>query len=233
MKKIEIIPAILEKNFKKVEKKINEVERLVKIVQVDICDGKFVPSKTIISAGCHKSFLKLKKLSEKKVKLEIDMMVDLDVKISGRFDKWLEGLEILEPKRIIFHINSTKKWDEIFEFLRKSKKLKKTEIGLAAQIQHKCQKDIISLLDKYPFKFVQFMGIEKIGYGGQELTQKVFRKIKKLRKLNEKIPISVDGGVKIFNGKKLKESGVTRLVSGSGLYGAENLKGIIKEFKNL
>jgi len=43
----------------------------------------------------------------------------------------------------------------------------------------------------------------------------------------------VDGGVKIFNGKRLKESGATRLVSGSGLYEAEDLKERVREFKNL
>jgi pentose-5-phosphate-3-epimerase len=79
MKKIELIPAILEKDFKKVEKKINLANGITKFVQVDICDGKFVPSKTIISNGNKKSFLKLKKISDKKVKLEIDMMVDLDL----------------------------------------------------------------------------------------------------------------------------------------------------------
>ncbi len=229
MKKIELIPAILENDFKKVEKKIEEVKELVKMVQVDICDGKFVPSKTIISNGNKKSFLKLKEISNKKVKLEIDMMVSLDLNL----EKWLIGLEELSPKRIIFHIGSTQKWEEVFNFIKKSKNLKKTEVGLAAQIKHKCQKDIISLLDKYPFDFVQFMGIEKIGYGGQELTPKVFRKISKLRKLNKKIPISVDGGVKIFNGEKLKNVGATRLVSGSGFYKADSLKNRLKEFLNL
>ncbi len=227
MKKIEIIPAILEKDFRKIEKKINLVNGITKFVQVDICDENFVPSKTIISNGSKKSFQKLKDLAEKKVKLEIDMMVELDENL----EKWLEGLEILEPKRIIFHIGSTKRWEEIFEFFKKTKSLKKAEIGLAAQIQHKCQKDIISLLDKFPFEFVQFMGIEKIGYGGQSLTPKVFRKIKKLRKIKTEMPISVDGGVKVFNAEKLKEAGATRLVAGSGFFGSDDLKKRKKEFE--
>lgn len=228
MSKIEIIPAILEKDFKEIKKKIKEVEGLVKTVQVDICDGNFVPSKTVISNASEKSFLKLKEIGSK-INLEVDMMVNLDF----RFEKWLEGLEKLEPKRIVFHIGSTQRWDELFDFIKKSKKLKNIQIGLGVQIKHKCQKDIISLLDKYPFKFVQFMGIERIGYGGQELTAKVFRKISKLRKLKEKMPISVDGGVKIYNGLRLKESGATRLVSGSGLYKTDNIPERIKEFKKL
>jgi ribulose-phosphate 3-epimerase len=115
--------------------------------------------------------------------------------------------------------------------LKKSKRLKKTEIGLAVQIQHKCQKDIMLVLNEFPFKFVQFMGIEKIGYGGQNLTSKVFRKMKKLRKLREKMPISVDGGVKHFNAEKLKNAGATRLVAGSGFFGGEDLKKRKKEFE--
>ena len=226
-KKIELIPAILENDFKEVEKKINLTEGLTKFVQVDTCDGEFVPSKTIISSASKKSFLKLKKLAEKKVFLEMDMMVDM----KKNWKKWLDGLEELEPKRIIFHLDSIDDWEDIFEFLKKSKKLRKTEIGLGIQIKHQCQKEIMPLLEKYPFKFVQFMGIEKIGYGGQKLTPKVFRKISKLRKLKEKIPISVDGGVKNFNAQKLKEKGTTRLVAGSGFFGADNLKERLKEFQ--
>ena len=225
--KIELLPAILENDFKKVEKKMSLVKALVKFVQVDICDGNFVPSKTIISSANKKSFQKLKKIAdENKLKIELDMMVDFDKK----FQAWLEGFEILEAKRIIFHLGSTQRWDEIFDFIKKSKILKKAEIGLGVQIKHQCKKDILAVFEKYPFDYVQFMGIEKIGYGGQELSPKVFRKIKKFRKLKEEIPISVDGGVKIFNAEKLKEVGATRLVSGSGFFGAENLKERLKEF---
>lgn len=107
-KQIEILPAILEKSFSKIEKKIKQVENFVDFIQVDICDGKFVPSKTVASAGCSSSFLRLKKLT-KKVGLELDMMVDLDTKIKGRFEKWLKGIEASGAERVVFHLGSTQR----------------------------------------------------------------------------------------------------------------------------
>ncbi len=227
MKK-EIIPAILEKSFSKIEKKIKEVEGLVDFVQVDICDGKFVPSKTFASASCKTSFLKLKNIT-KKIALELDMMVDLDTKIKGRFEKWLRGIERANPKRVVFHFGSTQRWDDVFQFLKKSKILKKVEVGLAVQIQHK-EKDFLKIFEKYDFDYIQFMGIEKIGYGGQELTAKVYRKIKSFKKKFPKVPVQVDGGVKKWNAKKLLEAGNDRFVSGSGIYKSEDIKKTISEF---
>ncbi len=114
----------------------------------------------------------------------------------------------------------------------KNTELKKTKIGLAVQIKHQCKKDIIKIFNKYNFDFIQFMGIEKIGYGGQKMSHKVFRKIRKFHQLLPNIPISVDGGVKVYNSKKLIKSGVTDLVSGSGYFSADNLKNRIQEFLN-
>ena len=222
MKRIEIIPAILEKSFTKVEKKIKQVEKFVDFVQVDICDGKFVPSKTVASAGCEVSFLRLKQLT-KKVGLELDMMVNLDVSIKGRFEKWLKGLEVSGAKRVVFHFGSTKRWNRVFEFIKKSKVLKKAEIGLAVQIQHKAR-EYNKLFEKYNFEYIQFMGIEKIGYGGQKLTPKVYQKIKSFKKKYPDVKISIDGGVKIDNAQKLKKAGATRLVSGSGIFGIFSAK---------
>jgi pentose-5-phosphate-3-epimerase len=43
-KKVEIIPAILPKDFDEVETKISLVKDFVKTVQIDICDGHFQSS---------------------------------------------------------------------------------------------------------------------------------------------------------------------------------------------
>ena len=46
MSKIEIIPAILPKDYAEILDKTEQVHGLVKAVQIDICDGHFVPSFT-------------------------------------------------------------------------------------------------------------------------------------------------------------------------------------------
>ena len=43
---IDIIPAILPKNYEDLKNKIALVRGIVSVVQIDICDGIFVPSKS-------------------------------------------------------------------------------------------------------------------------------------------------------------------------------------------
>ena len=43
---VEIIPAIIAKNFKELKEKIEIVEQYVRWVQLDIMDGNFVPNFT-------------------------------------------------------------------------------------------------------------------------------------------------------------------------------------------
>jgi pentose-5-phosphate-3-epimerase len=40
----EVIPAILAKNFEELREKISRVVSISRFVQIDICDGVFVPS---------------------------------------------------------------------------------------------------------------------------------------------------------------------------------------------
>ncbi len=47
---VEVIPAILEKDFAEIEKKIHLVEGLVEWVQIDIADNTLVPNTTFIDS---------------------------------------------------------------------------------------------------------------------------------------------------------------------------------------
>ena len=77
------------------------------------------------------------------------------------------------------------------------------------------------------------MGIEKIGFQGQEFSEKVIDKIKELKKRKSEIIISVDGGVDLKNAPALIEAGATRLVSGSAILKSDNIKKTIEQFKEL
>gem|GEM_PF-6124224 len=100
------------------------------------------------------------------------------------------------------------------------------------QINEK-EKDYLKVFEKYNFDYIQFMGIEKIGYSGQKLTTKIYKKIESFVEKYPGVFISVDGGVKLGNSKKLKDVGVNRFVSGSGIFEAENINERVEEFKNI
>ncbi len=75
------------------------------------------------------------------------------------------------------------------------------------------------------------MGIEKVGFGGQKLSVGVYRRARYFIQRYPDLPIQVDGGVKLENARRLSEAGVSRFVAGSGIFGAENIKERINEFK--
>lgn len=217
MTEVKIGAAVLEKDFEQLEKRVHEARDVVDFIQIDVCDGKFVPSKTVGSAGCADSFKRIAKLSSRSTKfeLELDMMVHLDTPVTGRFEKWLNAINIAKPERVVFHYGSTDRWEEVFKYL-KDRKLK-VKVGLGVHLHHK-NSNILKLLDKYPFKYIQVMGIEKVGFGGQKFSNKALTKIKALKKALPKLEISVDGAVKVENANKLVKAGATRLTSGSGLF---------------
>src|SRR3989338_10900031 len=64
----EVIPAILEKDFKEIEKKIRLVEGLTEWVQIDIADGILVPNTTFSDPQPFKNL-------KTKLKLEAHLMV--------------------------------------------------------------------------------------------------------------------------------------------------------------
>ncbi len=212
MKKVKIGAAILEKSFNQLEKRLREARGIVDFMQIDICDGKFVPSKTFGSAGCANSFKRLAKLTKKDT-LELDMMVYLDAPITGRFEKWMQAIALTKPKRVILHYGSTKRWGGVFKAL----KGKGIKFGLGVHLHHK-NSEILKMLDKYPFSYVQIMGIERVGFGGQKFSEKTYAKVRAVRKAKPKMDIAIDGAVKVENAPKLVSAGATRLSSGSGIF---------------
>jgi hypothetical protein len=105
MKKVNIIPAILEKRFSAIEKKVRIVENMgISMVQIDICDGELTPSKTFASGGNITSFEKIKNIS-KTMGYELDMLVNIDNNRTSQGNRFLSVIDFLEPKRVIFHFS--------------------------------------------------------------------------------------------------------------------------------
>ena len=79
----EIIPAILEKNFGEIKNKLAFLRERVKCVEIDMCDGIFVPSQTwpFASGGFDDiDFLKIQNEEEgmsfwQDIDFELDLMV--------------------------------------------------------------------------------------------------------------------------------------------------------------
>jgi len=241
-KSVEVLPAIIPESFDDLKDKMSLVNGIVPAVQVDVCDGKFVPSKSWPYIGDEENDFEKMQDEESEgfpfwqtLDFEADLMVKMTQEIA---EKWIR----VGAKRIILHLESA---PDIFEIIKKLREeygypvdsAVSIEIGLAINIDTSNEE-----LDKYLFKndeekdlvdFVQFMGINKIGYQGQEFDENVLDKIAELREKYPDLTIAVDGGVNFDTAGDLKDVGVNKLVSGSALYESENIKEAIEEMKNI
>jgi ribulose-phosphate 3-epimerase len=223
MKKIEIIPAILPKDFAEVEEKTSLVKGSVKIVQIDVCDGQFVPNATWPYKREDDTFEKILHEEEglpgwEKLDFEIDLM-------ANNPEKLIEDWVIAGATRIVIHAESRGSVLDAVDSLTG-----RVDVGIALNIDTPAD-----VLDPYKNKiqFVQCMGIEHVGFQGQEFDERVINKVKEVKEIYPHLLVSVDGGVSLETAPLLIEAGVDRLVVGSAIFGSDNFIEALQNFKKL
>ena len=104
---MEIIPAILPKNFKEIEEKVAQVAGLSSTVQIDLVDGIYAPNQTWPFNEKDSAIFDELMNEERAMPYwdTIDYEFDLMIKDS---DLWLDRIARLGAKRIIFHLKSIK-----------------------------------------------------------------------------------------------------------------------------
>jgi len=227
---VEITPAIIVNNIYELNEKLAKFVNITNTVQIDICDGKFVPSISWPMQQGDKSSIE-RVLEEEEglpfwesLDFEFDLMV---INAHKQFDFFAR----LGAKRIIFHLEAETELD-FKEFLESMDPYFKDNIQIGIAINTTTDinklKPFINHVD-----FVQCMGIEHIGFQGEPFDERVLKQIKNLRAKYPEIKISVDGSVNENTAPLLIEAGADRLVIGSALLQSFDIRETIKEFENL
>jgi ribulose-phosphate 3-epimerase len=226
----EIIPAVLANNFSELNEKLSKFVNITKMIQMDICDGKFVSSTSWpMGRGDEESIERILNEEEglpfwEDLDFEFDLMV---LNAHKKFDFFAR----LGAKRMIFHLEAETE-DSFKEFLESVDPYFKDnlEIGLSINTTTDISKldQFINLVD-----FVQFMGIEKIGFQGEPFDERVLGQIESLKKKYPEIKISIDGAVNENTAPLLIEKGADRLVIGSALLQSYDIRETYKDFENL
>lgn len=228
----EIIPAILPKNYEDLKNKISLVKGWVPIVQIDICDGIFVSSRTwpyeSTSTDAHFTAI----LNEQEglpfwedIDFELDLMVADAVENFDIYNK-------LGAKKLIFHIEAVGDLQDFQDFLEGVDPYMRevTEIGVAINPSTPLEKifPLVSHID-----FIQCMGNDQIGFHGVELDEKVYDRIKILREKYFDLPIATDIGVDKNTAPLLVKAGTTKLVIGSAIFNTDDIIDAIEQFRQL
>jgi ribulose-phosphate 3-epimerase len=224
----EIIPAILPQDFAEIEDKVALIKGATKIVQIDICDGHFVPSFTWPYRKKDNTFEQIIREDEalpawEDVDYEFDLMVDNPEKV---VDDWVSA----GAARVIIHIEAKGNIAEAVDKLTG-----RIDVGLALNIDTPVEslKDPRFGVAEGKIQFVQLMGIDHVGFQHQEFDEKVIEKIKVVKKAFPDLLISIDGGVSLDNAGALIDAGAGKLVVGSAIFAAENPLSAIAEFQGM
>lgn len=226
----EIIPAVLAQNFSELNEKITKFINITNLIQIDICDGKFVPSiswpMNLRDEASVQSILDEENGMPfwEQLDFEFDLMV-------LNAHKQFEFFTRLGAKRIIFHIEAETEKD-FKDFLESLDPYFKDNIEIGLAINTTTD---ISKLDPFVnyIDFIQCMGIEHIGFQGEPFDEKVLNQIKNIKSKYPEIKISVDGSVNENTAPELIKAGADKLIIGSAFIQSYNIRESFKYFEGL
>ena len=220
---MEIIPAILPKDFADLEAHLEQVKGLVPLVQVDICDGQFTPLPSWPYKKRDDNFDAIVRQDRglpvwEEIEYEFDLMVN-------RPEEAVDDYVAAGATRIVLHVESK---GDVAETIEKLKG--KVEIGLALNIDTP-----LDAVEPYKDKIghIQLMGIDNVGFQGQVFDEKVIAKIKEAKKKYPDLAIQIDGGVNLDTAPLLKAAGADRLIIGSAIFESGNIVEAVEKFKDL
>jgi len=215
---MEIIPTIMQKSFREMEKQLAMVQDIVPLAQLDVMDGVFVKNKSW-PYGDETQFAKMVKEKSRlpfsdKLEYEIDLMVAEPEHV---IEDWMH----LGVRRLIVHVESTKKLSNIVQDVAAhvtkaaAENMEMVSLGFAINTTTPT-----ALLEPhiYDIDFVQCMGIAEIGKQGQPFDERVIGQIENIKKLHPEIVVSVDGSVNLKTAPRLAAVGATRLAVGSAIF---------------
>ena len=224
-KDIQIIPAIIPESFEHLQTTLAHVKHVADRVQIDVTDGQYTPNTSWPYQFPNDRDFENVVLQEEGLPFWEDFNFDIDLMISNpkeEYQNWINA----GASALIFHLESLS--GNKVEFVKKVKE--ETGVAVAIAVQTKTpNEELEPFLDFVDF--IQFMGIEKIGYQGQEFDESVLGKVRDLRKIKPDLDIAVDGSVNFETADRLADVGANLLVSGSAILKSEDPQEAVEEMK--
>ncbi|MDP1625083.1 MAG: hypothetical protein Q8L64_04910 [bacterium] len=232
----DIIPAILPKSYAELEEKLELVSGSAQVVQIDICDGAYVQSRTWPYLKAHQEdqiFAEI--VSQDKALLGWEHLdFEFDLMVKGVLEKIPDFISA-GASRIVVHKDSVsvEELEQILkEYGKHSDEMGPFDIELGLGLANTVKpEDIAPHVGR--IHFVQVMGINTIGHQGQSFEPRSVECVRALRLAYPDLIISVDGGVSLDTGKSLVDAGADSLVVGSGIFGTDNVLENLESFRDL
>ena len=220
----EIIPAILPRTFDDLSGALSRLRGVPLTVQLDICDGFFVPERTWPMGPSDRAhFAEILKGDEglpywQDFNFEVDLMVHAPEKF---IPQWIAA----GVSRVVVQLESRHEWHEVRDAVGDS-----VEVGLAIDLDPPYEK-LAAYVPRV--EYLQIMGIARLGRQGESLDDRIFSLLDRIRGDFPDVTIQIDGGVTLENARALLDKGADRLVVGSRIISDPSPKDALFAFQNL
>ncbi len=230
---LEIIPAIMPRNYEDLKNRVALVRGIVPLVQIDICDGIFVKNQTWPFDEKDNDTSNFNLIMEEKEGMPFweDIDFELDLMVVDAVENFPVYMK-LGPKRIIFHIEAIGNISEFKDFLEGLDTYIRDTVQIGIAINTKTNIENIFPLVNH-VDFVQCMGIEHIGFQGEGFDEKVLEHIKTLKEKYPDVIVAVDGSVNFDTAPSIIDAGAERLVIGSAIFKSNDIKETVDMFESL
>ncbi|MDD7306412.1 MAG: ribulose-phosphate 3-epimerase [Peptoniphilaceae bacterium] len=211
---VELSPSVLACNFSHLQEDLNQLKNTdVKYLHLDIMDGIFVPN---ISFG----FGVIKDIRQAN-----NFIFDTHLMIEEPI-RYIDKLKEVGADLVTVHYEACKDLKATINYIKE----KKMKVGLSLKPKTDIEKLFTYLKD---IDLVLVMSVEP-GFGGQSFMDSSLDKVKKLRRYIDENKtntlIEIDGGIKTSNLKKVVDYGVDIVVSGSDIFGKDDIKSQVDKY---
>jgi len=194
-KTIQIVPAILTDDLNALEDMVRQAETFANYVQIDIMDGRFVPSQSIT----------WQQLSTVPIKLNWEAHL-----MALNPEDCLSGFRQAGAQKIIFHYEATASPGKVISKAR--------ELGLNVGLAINPDTSVSAFIPlTSEVDSVLFLTVNP-GFYGSKFIPEIMDKVAELRRLRPGIEIGVDGGIKETNIQQVAHSGVDVIYVGSAIF---------------
>jgi ribulose-phosphate 3-epimerase len=202
-----IVPAILSRNLKDFENKIQQISPICRHLQIDFMDGNFVKNTTI--------------MPEEIINYQIPNLVEAHLMVNKPAD-YINRLQTNSSiSTFIFHVEG-QNISEILNFIPPSKA---KGVAINPETPVKIIEPIINYID-----LLLIMSVNP-GAGGQEFLPVALDKIREARSLRDDLIIEVDGGIHQSEASLVANAGADRIVVGTGLFNTRNIEETLNNFR--
>lgn len=217
----QVVPAIIPHTKEQLTEEIRLVAQFAALVQIDISDGVFVPTKTWPYNGRDSEFFEKLKAEEDGWPRWEDVEFEIHLMVKNPEETILDWIHT-GASAIIAHIEATENFQKVIDICRENNVL--VGVAIKPSTNEALLEPFTSQVD-----FIQVMGSDLLGKHNISLDLKAVEKIKSLRNLYPESIIAIDIGVTEETEDLLIGAGANKLISGGAILNSDNPKEVFDD----